>query len=128
MPAHPSSWPPPRGRSRRGVAEVTAVTIHVPHKFSPRSYQLPLLRHFERGGKKGFCAWHRRSGKGTMTFAGVTIPKMLERVGLYLHTFPIAAQALARRCCAAVLDVSQVRVGAAHAGGRPTVPAVRRPG
>jgi len=67
--------------------------IHLPHRFEPRSYQLPLLRYFDAGGTRAMCAWHRRSGKDTTALAGVTIPKMTERVGLYLHTFPIAAQA-----------------------------------
>ncbi len=67
--------------------------ITLPHHFNPRSYQQPLLEYFERGGKRADCAWHRRSGKGTRAVAGITIPKMLERVGLYLHTFPTAAQA-----------------------------------
>jgi phage terminase large subunit len=68
------------------------MAITVPHRFAPRSYQLPLLRFFEAGGTRADCAWHRRSGKDTTALAGVTVPKMLERVGLYLHTFPTAAQ------------------------------------
>ncbi len=68
------------------------MAITVPHNFEPRSYQLPLLRYFAQGGKRAFCAWARRLGKDTTALAGVVIPRMLDRVGLYLHTFPTAAQ------------------------------------
>jgi hypothetical protein len=68
------------------------MAITVPHRFEARSYQLPLLRFFEQGGLRAASAQHRRAGKSTLAL-NVTIPKMLDRVGLYLHTFPIAAQA-----------------------------------
>lgn len=67
--------------------------ILLPYNFNPRSYQTPVLGYFEQGGKRAKCDWHRRCGKDTTALAGVTIPKMIERVGLYLHTFPTAAQA-----------------------------------
>ncbi len=66
--------------------------ITLPYRFEPRYYQIPLLRYFDVGGRRAKCDWHRRGGKDTTALAGVTIPKMLDRVGLYLHTFPIAAQ------------------------------------
>jgi hypothetical protein len=67
--------------------------VILPHRFNPRSYQIPLVQYFERGGKRADFNCHRRGGKDTTALAAITIPKMLERVGLYLHTFPTAAQA-----------------------------------
>src|SRR5512143_635022 len=66
--------------------------VTVPYKFNPRSYQRPLLQFFAQGGKRAATAQHRRAGKSKLAL-NVTIPRMLERIGLYLHTFPIAAQA-----------------------------------
>ena len=68
------------------------MAITVPYRFEARSYQLPLLRFFEQGGLRAASAQHRRAGKSKLAL-NVTIPMMLGRVGLYLHTFPIAAQA-----------------------------------
>jgi len=67
-------------------------TIELPYKFEPRSYQVPILNYFRQGGTRAASAQHRRAGKSKLAL-NVTIPKMFERVGLYLHTFPIAAQA-----------------------------------
>lgn len=37
--------------------------IQIPYKYTPRWYQLPLLRALDEGIKRAFCFWHRRAGK-----------------------------------------------------------------
>lgn len=62
--------------------------VKIPHKFTPRDYQLPFLTALQRGEKKRFVAiWHRRSGKDKTILNGL-ISKMLDRVGTYYYFFP----------------------------------------
>lgn len=38
--------------------------ITLPHHFSPRPYQIPLLRALDKGGAtRAVACWHRRAGK-----------------------------------------------------------------
>lgn len=62
--------------------------ITVPYKFTPRPYQLPLLRAMDSGFKRAVQVWHRRSGKEKTDLAGIVVKKMLERVGSYYYVFP----------------------------------------
>lgn len=65
--------------------------IRLPHKFKPRSYQVPFLRAMDDGKKRAICVWHRRAGKD-LTFLNFMIKRMFERVGQYYYYFPTMAQ------------------------------------
>jgi hypothetical protein len=66
--------------------------ITIPYQFTPRPYQIPLLRAMQIGFKRAVIVWHRRSGKDLTILAGVVVPKMLERVGTYFYIFPTYSQ------------------------------------
>ena len=67
------------------------MNITVPFHFSPRPYQLNLLRAMDSGIKRAVVIWHRRSGK-EKTCLNLVIKKMLERVGTYYYFFPTFSQ------------------------------------
>lgn len=67
-------------------------TLNLPHKFSPRQYQLPLLRALDNGIKRAVIVWHRRSGKDKVCFNYVG-KKSFERVGTYFYFLPTYSQA-----------------------------------
>lgn len=58
----------------------------------PRSYQMPLWRYLENGGKRAMAVWHRRAGKDDVLLRA-TCNAMFERVGSYWHCMPEYAQA-----------------------------------
>lgn len=60
-------------------------------QWSPRSYQLPLWRYLENGGRRACVIWHRRSGKDDVAL-NWTARAAHERVGEYWHMLPEAAQ------------------------------------
>lgn len=68
------------------------MTITVPYNFTPRPYQLPILRAMDQGCKRAVQVWHRRAGKEKTDLAGIVSKKMLERVGAYYYVFPEFAQ------------------------------------
>ena len=70
----------------------TTLEITVPYNFTPRPYQLPLLKAMDSGYLRAVQVWHRRSGKEKTDLAGVVSKKMLERVGAYYYVFPELAQ------------------------------------
>src|ERR1051326_7615965 len=45
------------------IEGVGASEIVLPHKWTPRDYQLPFWRYMENGGRRAIDIWHRRSGK-----------------------------------------------------------------
>lgn len=65
--------------------------ITLPHKFEPRSYQLPLLRAFDNGYKRLIQLWHRRSGKDKVDI-NIVAREMLKHVGIYYYFYPTYAQ------------------------------------
>ncbi len=65
--------------------------ITIPYKFSPRAYQIPLMRAMDSGYKRAVQVWHRRAGK-EKTDLNVMVKKALERVGSYYYVFPEFAQ------------------------------------
>lgn len=69
-----------------------ARTIRLPNSWEPRSYQRPLWSYLERGGKRAIGIWHRRAGKDDV-FLHRTACAAFERVGVYWHMLPEAAQA-----------------------------------
>lgn len=66
---------------------IMAVTITLPHNYSPRDYQLPFLKAMDNGVKRAVSVWHRRAGKDK-TFLNMTAKKMFERVGTYYYYLP----------------------------------------
>lgn len=66
--------------------------VKIPHKFQPRTYQLPLLQALDSGIKRAFIVWHRRSGKDKACF-NLLVKKSFERVGTYFYFLPEYSQA-----------------------------------
>lgn len=66
--------------------------VQIPHKFNPRTYQLPLLQAMDSGIKRAFIVWHRRSGKDKACF-NLLVKKSFERVGTYFYFLPEYSQA-----------------------------------
>lgn len=66
-------------------------SITLPHEFTPRGYQLPILKALDSGYKRAVEVWHRRSGKDKV-FINYTAKKMYERIGLYFYLFPTFLQ------------------------------------
>src|ERR1700679_3812745 len=65
--------------------------LTIPHNFTPRHYQLPVLRALDSGVTRAVACWHRRSGK-EKTFLNYTVRKCVERVGTYFYAFPTYTQ------------------------------------
>lgn len=67
--------------------------ITIPHLFSPRSYQRPVMEWMDQGGSRAITVWHRRAGKDLM-WVNQTIKRMLLApfCGTYLHVFPKLTQ------------------------------------
>lgn len=66
--------------------------ITIPYRFSPREYQIPILKAWDSGIKRLFWVAHRRSGKDKTIFANLP-KKMLERKGTYYYFLPTYSQA-----------------------------------
>lgn len=66
--------------------------IRLPNNWEPRPYQRPLWSYLERGGKRAIAIWHRRSGKDDLALHW-TACAAVQRVGVYWHMLPEAAQA-----------------------------------
>lgn len=66
--------------------------ITIPHNFTPRSYQLPVLEAFDSGIRYGVLIMHRRAGKDKTAW-NLMIKKALERVGVYFYFLPTYSQA-----------------------------------
>lgn len=65
--------------------------ITLPYKFSPRPYQIPILKAWDSGIKRLFWVAHRRSGKDKTIFANLP-KKMMERKGTYYYFLPTYSQ------------------------------------
>lgn len=70
---------------------MTAISLPA-NGWRPRPYQRPAWRYFAGGGTRGAFAWHRRAGKDEIALH-LTACKAHERVGVYWHMLPEAAQA-----------------------------------
>jgi len=66
--------------------------ITLPHNFTPREYQLPLLKALDGGYKRATAVWHRRAGKD-LVMLNYIAKSMYERVGTYYYFFPTYRQA-----------------------------------
>lgn len=67
-------------------------TLQIPHKYSPRPYQLPLLKALDEGTKRAVVVWNRRSGKDKTCF-NYMIRCAVEKVGTYFYFLPSYTQA-----------------------------------
>src|SRR5262249_51333755 len=65
-------------------------TIEVPYKFSPRSYQLRILKARDQGYRRIIAVMHRRAGKDKV-FLNMMIKEMFRRVGIYWYLAPTYA-------------------------------------
>lgn len=65
--------------------------IKIPYNFSPRRYQLPLWRYFEKGGssdeKRAILIWHRRAGKD-LTCLNILIKEAIVKPHNYWFILP----------------------------------------
>lgn len=73
--------------------------IKIPYLFEPRPYQVPFLTAMGKGvlglpggTKRGVAVWHRRAGKDLTALAGLVVPEMLRRPGVYYHFLPTYKQ------------------------------------
>lgn len=67
-------------------------TIKLPNEWTPRHYQLPVLKYIDRGGKRAVLKWHRRSGKDDLALH-ISAARMFRRQGTYWHILPSYTQA-----------------------------------
>lgn len=67
-------------------------TLNLPFRFSPRKYQLPLLKAMDSGINRAVIVWHRRCGKDKTCF-NMMIKKSFERIGTYFYFLPTYSQA-----------------------------------
>lgn len=65
--------------------------IKLPHKFSPRPYQLAPLQALDKGIKKHVWCFHRGAGKDLLALNYLIATAMKKR-GVYLHCFPNYSQ------------------------------------
>jgi phage terminase large subunit len=66
--------------------------VVLPHNFTPRRYQAAVMKYFDEGGKRAFCAWHRRAGKDLCAIQQTGKMAHVKK-GTYWHFFPTRAQA-----------------------------------
>lgn len=66
--------------------------ISIPHKFTPRDYQIPMFTAMDGGIKRAILVWHRRAGKDKACW-NYMIKKAFERVGTYFYFLPEYSQA-----------------------------------
>ena len=57
-----------------------AINIRIPHDWTPRPYQIPLLRYLQGGGTRAVALWHRRAGKDSLALHWCTMA-MVKRLG-----------------------------------------------
>ena len=66
--------------------------LTIPHLFTPRPYQIPLLQAMDSGTVKRACVvWHRRCGKDK-TLWNYTVKKAVEKPGMYFYFLPTNVQ------------------------------------
>ncbi len=66
--------------------------ITLPHDWTPRFYQIPVMAYLDGGGTRAMSLWHRRAGKDS---AGLNYAakEMFRRPGVYWHLLPSQRQA-----------------------------------
>lgn len=67
--------------------------LTIPNDWTPRPYQLPVLRYLQRTPRaRAVCVWHRRAGKDSFSLNYAAIAAH-QQVGVYWHMLPAATQA-----------------------------------
>ena len=66
--------------------------VTIPHKFTPRPYQLPFFKAMDSGIKRAVLVWNRRAGKDKACW-NFMIKKAMEKVGTYFYMLPEYKQA-----------------------------------
>ena len=66
--------------------------IQLPNDFTPRAYQLPVMRYILNGGKRAVVTWPRRHGKD-LVWLHLHAMMSQKRRGAYWHCLPSYAQA-----------------------------------
>lgn len=61
--------------------------VTIPYKFTPRPYQVDILRAIDNGYKRIIQVWHRRCGKDKVDI-NIVAKKIFEKVGAYYYIFP----------------------------------------
>ncbi len=79
--------------ARRGIAggAPAAGRPILPHRYTPRPYQVPFWRAMAQGARYAVLVWHRRAGKDTTAFNWL-VWAALQRVGTYFYFFPTYTQ------------------------------------
>ena len=65
--------------------------LTLPYLFSPRPYQLPILKNLDSGKKRIIQIWHRRAGKDKLDI-NIMARAMQLKVGTYYYFFPTYSQ------------------------------------
>ncbi|MFW0776089.1 MAG: hypothetical protein ACN2B6_00015 [Rickettsiales bacterium] len=66
--------------------------IQIPNAWSPRDYQIPVLKYFDGGGDRAATMWHRRAGKDACCL-NFEAKSCFSRVAAYWHLMPTQRQA-----------------------------------
>ena len=66
--------------------------LDIPYNFTPREYQLPLLKALDDGIRRALIVWHRRSGKDKVCW-NYMIKKAVAEKGAYFYFLPSYTQA-----------------------------------
>ena len=72
---------------------MTRLPLEIPRGWQPRRYQTPLWNYLDAGGKRAVAVWHRRAGKDSLSLNWTATAAWFDRVGVYWHMLPEAAQA-----------------------------------
>lgn len=67
------------------------VTVHVPHLYKAREYQLPFWEAMKTGKKRAVLVWHRRAGKEKTSWNYLLL-RACQRPGIYYYFFPHFSQ------------------------------------
>ena len=73
-------------------SKVADKVVRLPNSFTPRSYQLPILKSLDSGKKRACWVVHRRGGKDR-TLLAYASKEMFRVPGSYYHFFPTYKQA-----------------------------------
>ena len=81
--------------------------VTIPHNYTPRDYQLPVLRALDGGYRYIMLMWARRHGKDKTVFCYI-VKRMMQEVGNYGYVFPTSS--LAREAAWQNLDKTGFRL------------------
>ena len=70
---------------------IEQIDVDIPHKFTPWKHQRGFFGAMERGVKRAFKVWHRRSGKDKTDW-NFMIREAFKKVAQYFYVFPTLSQ------------------------------------